>query len=99
MHRLAAVTVALALAACGDHPDQDLKSARSWSATALVVARAWDEGEVPGAFARRALEKAADELGKSPLPAAADAVDELLDAVERDDHPAVRRLIAELDGK
>ena len=99
MRRLAAIVLLLALAACGDQYEQQLKSARSWSATALMVARAWDEGEVPSAFAERALEKAADELGKGPLPEAADAVDELIDAVARGDHPAVKRLVAELAGK
>jgi hypothetical protein len=98
MRRLA-VVVLLALAACGDQSEQELKSARSWSATALVVARGWERGELPAAYADRTLQKAADELAKGPLPHAADAVDELRTALERDDHAAARRLLDELAGQ
>jgi hypothetical protein len=96
MRCLIAVVVVLALAACGDRYEQELKSSRSWSARALVIARCWEEGDLPDAYARRALEKAAEELGKGPLPDAAEPVDELREAVERGDREAVRRLLGEL---
>ena len=88
-----------ALAACGDSHERELRSARSWSVTALTVARYWDEGEVPTAYAKRALRRASDELAKGALPEAAEPVDELREALERGDHAAVRRLIAELAGR
>jgi hypothetical protein len=90
------VIALVALAACGDQGEQKLKSARSWSATALAVARAWEQGEVPTAYAKRALRKAADELAKGALPEAAEPVDELREALERGDRAAVRRLIEEI---
>ena len=87
------------LAACGDTGEQQLRSARSWSVTALTVARYWEQGEVPTAYAKRTLRKAAEELAKGALPEAAQPVDELRDAVERGDRAAVRRLIGELADK
>ena len=93
------VVALAALAACGDSHERDLRSARSWSVTALAVAQYWESGEVPSAFAKRALRKAADELAKGALPEAAEPVDELREAVERGDRAAVRRLIAELAGR
>ena len=92
--------IALAtLAACGDSGQQQLRSARSWSVTALTVAHYWEQGEVPAAYAKRTLRKASDELAKGALPEAAEPVDELRDAVERGDRATVRRLIAELAGR
>ena len=96
MRRLLVIVTVLALAACGDRYEQELKSARSWSVTALVVARCWEERALSDAYARRVLEKAAEELGKGPLPDAAEPVDELREAVARGDREAVRRLLAEL---
>ena len=94
------LVIALALlVACADQYEQQLKSARSWSATALVVARQWEQGEVPTAYAKRALRKASDELAKGALPEAAEPVDELREALERGDRAAVRRLIAEIGGR
>ena len=94
------LVIALALlVACADQYEQKLKSARSWSATALVVARHWEQGEVPTAYAKRALRKASDELAKGALPEAAEPVDELREAVERGDRGAVRRLLAEIAGR
>ena len=98
--RRAVIAIALAaLVACGDQDEQRLKSARSWSATALAVAQYWEQGEVPTAFAKRALHQAADELAKGALPEAAEPVDELREAVERGDRAAVRRLITEIAGR
>ena len=95
--RLAAAALALAaLAGCGDRRAQELQSAASWSETALVVAGYWEQGEVPDAYARRALQKAAEELARGPLPKAAEPVDELREAVARGDRDAVRRLMREL---
>ena len=63
------------------------------------MARYWEQGEVPTAYAKRALGRAADELAKGALPEAAEPVLELREAVERDDRAAVRRLLAELAGR
>ena len=93
------VIAAAMLVACADQYEQQLKSTRSWSATALVVARHWEQGEVPTAYAKRALRKASDELAKGALPEAAEPVDELREAVERGDRGAVRRLLAEIAGR
>ena len=95
---------ALALAAllvggCGPSEAQreaDWRSASSWSLTAVAVARAWQRGEVPSPYARRALKKAAEELARGPLPVAAAPVDELREAIERGDRDAVRELVREL---
>ena len=86
----------IVLAGCGDQSEQDWRSASSWSLTAVVVARYWERGDLPDTYARRALKKISDELGKSPLPEAAGPVDELLEAVELRDRQAVRRLVREL---
>lgn len=97
-----AMILALMLAAvggCGDQHEQEMKSAASWSATALAVARYWLQGELPDAYARRALAKAAEELAKGPLPEAAEPVNELIEAIGRHDSQAVRQLIAELEGR
>ena len=97
--RWATMVVMAALAGCGGQREQELKSASSWSVTALAVARYWEAGEVPSAYARRALKKAAGELAKGALPDAAEPVEELLEAVERGDRDAVRRLMQELSGQ
>ena len=99
MLRIAAALALAALAACGERHEQELRSAASWSETALVVARYWAEGQVPGTYARRALEKASQELAKGPLPDAAEPVDELRAAVARGDREAARRLIQELSAR
>jgi uncharacterized protein YciW len=87
----------LALLACGDPQEQELKSAASWSATALAVARYWLQGDLPDAYAKRALEKASEELAKGALPDASEPVNELIEAIGKRDQQAVRRLIAELE--
>ena len=86
---------ALVVGGCGPS-EADWRSASSWSLTAVGVARAWERGEVPTRYARRALQKAADELAKGPLPEAAAPVDELRQALERGDREAVRQLVTEL---
>lgn len=99
--RLRACMLALAallVGGCGQS-DADWRSASSWSLTAVAVARAWERGEVPTHFARRALKKASDELGKGPLPVAAAPVDELREALERGDREAVRQLVRELSAR
>jgi hypothetical protein len=89
----------VALAGCGGQSEKDWQSAASWSLTAVVVARYWERGDLPDAYARRALKKVADELGKGPLPEAAEPVDELRQALERGDREGVRRLAQELSGR
>jgi hypothetical protein len=91
-----AVSACLVLGACGDKAEQDLTSARSWTATAVLVGRMWVSNEVPSAFARETLKKAADALKKGPLPAAAAPVEELRELVERGDRDAATRLLNEL---
>lgn len=95
MRRPALALTFVVLAACGGG-EKDLKSTASWSATALVVARYWEAGEVPDAYAQRALRKAAEELAKGPLPEAAAPVDDLRQAVARHDREAARELIRDL---
>ena len=97
MHpRTRSLVFLLLLAACGENPDQALRSAKSWSATAQRVGEFWVRGEVPSPYARKALGKAADELRKGPVPGAAAPVDELRDAVERGDRAAARRVLDDL---
>ena len=96
MARYAVLLVVLALAACGGGEDQALKQARSWSATAMRVAEHWVRGEVPSAYARDALKKAADQLAKGPLPQAAAPVAELGIAVAREDRAAAKRILESL---
>jgi hypothetical protein len=84
---------------CGNQQEQEMKSAASWSATALAVARYWLQGDLPDTYAKHALEKASEELAKGPLPDAAEPVNELIEAIGKHDQPAVRRLIAELEGR
>ena len=91
--------VGVVLAGCGGQSEQDWRSASSWSLTAVVVARYWERGDLPDTYARRALKKASDELDKSPLPEAAEPVDELREALEHGDREAVRRLVRELSGR
>jgi hypothetical protein len=97
MVRIVIALAFAALAACGDQHEQELRSAASWSETALVVARYWADGQVPDAYARRALDKAAQELRKGPLPDAAEPVEELRAALGRGDREAARRLLGELE--
>ena len=94
-----AIFALLTLAGCGGQSEQDWRSASSWSLTAVVVARYWERGDVPTPYARRALKKVSDELGKGPLPEAAEPVDELRHALERGDRETVRRLAQGLSGR
>jgi hypothetical protein len=96
MARRAVLVLFLVLVGCGGQEEQELAKARSWSATALVVAKHWTRGEVPSAYARDALKRAADELAKGPFPAAALPVAELAIAVAREDRAAVQRQLDEL---
>jgi hypothetical protein len=95
--RTVLVLALVALAGCGDQQEQELKSAASWSATALAVARYWLQGDLPDAYAKLALEKASEELAKGALPDASEPVNELIEAIGKRDQPAVRRLIGELE--
>jgi len=97
MKRWVCALACLALCACGDQQEQELKSAASWSATALAVARYWLQGDLPETYAKRALGKASEELAKGPLPDAAEPVNELIEAIDKRDQQAVRRLIGELE--
>ena len=99
---VSAMILALMLASvggCGDQHEQQMKSAASWSATALAVARYWLQGDLPDAYAKHALAKAAEELAQGPLPDAAEPVNELIEAIGKHDSQAVRHLIAELEGR
>jgi hypothetical protein len=89
----------LALAGCGDQQEQELKSAASWSATALAVARYWLQGDLPDTYAKHALQKASEELAKGPLPDASEPVNEMIEAIGKRDQQAVRRLIADLESR
>jgi hypothetical protein len=94
--RPAAVALCLFACACGDKQEKELTSARSWSASALLVGAMWVREEVPSPFASDTLKKAAEALKKGPLPAAAAPVEELREAVERGDRDAARRLLGAL---
>jgi hypothetical protein len=86
----------LALAACSGGEEKKVAQARSWSATAMLVSDAWLRGEVPSAYARDALERAAGELAKGAYPEAAHPVADLEAAVARGDRAEARRLLDEL---
>jgi hypothetical protein len=62
----------------------------------MVVAEDWVRGEVPSAYARDTLKKAADQLTQGPFPEAAARVADLGIAVARDDRVAARRILGEL---
>ena len=96
MARYAVLLILVAAAACVSGEDQALKQARSWSATAMLVAEHWVDGEVPSAYARGALKKAADQLAKGPVPQAAAPVAELGIAVAREDRAAAKRILESL---
>jgi len=96
MARRALILVLLGLAACSGGEAKKIAQARSWSATAMLVAQSWLKGEVPSAYARDALKKAADELAKGAYPEAAHPVAELEVAVARGDRAEARRLVDEL---
>jgi hypothetical protein len=96
MARHAVLVVLLVLAACSKDEEKELAKARSWSATAMLVAGHWMRGEVPSAYARDALKKAADELAQGAFPEAAVPVADLGIAVAREDRAAARRLLDEL---
>jgi hypothetical protein len=96
MARHAVLVVLLVLAGCGKDEAKEIEKARSWSATAILVAEHWTRGEVPSAYARSALKKAADQLAQGLFPAAAAPVAELELAVAREDRAAARRLLDEL---
>jgi hypothetical protein len=96
MARLALLVLVATLAACSGGEEQKLAEARSWSATAMLVAEHWVRGEVPSAYARNALKKAAGQLAQGAFPDAAGPVSELELAVARDDREAARRILREL---
>ena len=99
MKRTVLALALVAFAGCGDQQEQELKSAASWSATALAVARYWLQGDLPDAYAKQALEKASEELAKGALPEASEPVNELIEAIGKRDQQAVRRLIADLESR
>ncbi len=86
----------LALGCGGD--EQERRSAASWSAAAVAVARMWVDGELPSACAGDALKRAAEELRKGPLPRAAAPVEDLREAVERNDRRTAANILRELGG-
>jgi hypothetical protein len=91
--RYALLVVLLVVGSCGGGEETELARARSWRATAILVAEHWLSGEVPSAYARRALKKAADELAQGPISGAARPVAELGVAVAREDPAAARRIL------
>jgi hypothetical protein len=93
MARHAAFVLLVLLAACSGGDEKQLATARSWSATAMLVAEHWLRGEVPSAYARDALKKAADALAKGPFPEAAAPVADLGVAVAREDRAGARRIL------
>jgi hypothetical protein len=93
MARRAALVVLLLLAGCSGGEEKQLAQARSWSATAMLVAEHWVRGEVPSAYARDALKKAADQLASGPFPEAAAPVADLGVAVAREDRAAAARIL------
>lgn len=93
MARRAAIVVLLLLAGCSGGEEKQLAQARSWSATAMLVAEHWLRGEVPSAYARDALKKAADQLASGPFPEAAAPVADLGVAVAREDRAAAERIL------
>ena len=62
----------------------------------MLVTDAWLRGEVPSAYARDALKKAADQLATGAYPEASQPVAELEGAVARGDRAEARRLVEEL---
>jgi hypothetical protein len=96
MARRAAILVVLVLAACSGGEEKQLATARSWSATAILVAEHWLRGEVPSAYARDALNKAAEQLARGPFPGAAAPVADLGVAVAREDRAAAARILGGL---
>jgi hypothetical protein len=96
MARHAILAVLLVLAACGKDEGKQLTAARSWSATAMLVAGHWVQGEVPSAYAREALHKAAMQLADGPFPEAGARVAELEAGVAREDRAAVKKRLEEL---
>lgn len=89
----AALLALVLLAACSGGEEKKLAQARSWSATAVLVAEHWVRGEVPSAYARDALKKAAGELAQGPFPEAAAPVADLGVAVAREDRAAAKRIL------
>ena len=96
MARYAMLLFAFLLAACGKDEAKELTKARSWSATAVLVAERWTRGEVPSAYAREALNRAADELAQGALPEAAVPVADFGVAVAHEDRAAAKRLLEAL---
>lgn len=93
MARRATILVLLLLAGCSGGEEKQLAEARSWSATAMLVAGHWVRGEVPSAYARDTLKKAAEQLASGPFPEAAAPVADLGVAVAREDRAAARRIL------
>jgi hypothetical protein len=97
MARTAVLALLLCLLpGCGKDPGKELAKARSWSATAMLVAEHWLRGEVPLAYARESLRKAAGELAQGPFPDAAAPVGDLELAVAREDRPLAGRILDSL---
>ena len=96
MARRAALVLLLLVGACSGGEEAQIAQARSWSATAMLVAEHWVQGEVPSAYARDALKKAAEQLATGPFPEAAAPVADLGVAVAREDRAAARRILEDL---
>lgn len=96
MARLVVVLLVVVVAACSGGGEREIGQARSWSATAMLIAESWLRDEVPSPYARDGLEKAARELAGGAYPEAAQPVADLEGAVARGDRREVRRLLDEL---
>ena len=96
MCRIAIGVLVLSLASgCGQDDEKELKHVRSWSATAARIGELWAREEVPTSYARKALEKARDELKDAPQ--AAQRIADLRSAVERGERDKAQRLARELE--
>jgi hypothetical protein len=96
MARVAALLLCLVLLACSKDESKEIAKARSWSATAMLVAEHWLRGEVPSAYARESLGTAAEELAKGPFPGAVAPVSDLEVAVAREDRAGAERILNDL---
>jgi hypothetical protein len=62
----------------------------------MLVAEHWVGGEVPSAYAREALKKAAAQLAQGAFPEAAGPVSDLELAVAKNDREAAQRILQDL---
>jgi hypothetical protein len=93
--RIAIGILVLSLASgCGQGEEKELKHVRTWSATAARIGELWARDEVPTRYARKALEKAGDELKDAPQ--AAQQIADLRSAVERGEREKATRLAQKL---